>query len=138
MSDDIQCISVDPVTKQVSFGLKPKTVKGISKLFQIVVLSLMNVPGKSALDPERGGGIPAMMGINIDPNDSTAMQGEIAQKVTKTEREILEDQLTSSDPPEERLRELQIVSIKPGETADIWLVTLRIINELGQSFQAVL
>lgn len=134
---DVQVIDVDPITRRVSFRLKPKLITGISKLIQIVVLSLMNVPGRDVLDPEKGGGLPAMIGMNIDPNDSTEVFAEIAQRVKKSQDEIVSAQIGLNEDPEARLQELQIVSIQKGETLDEVLVRIRIINEAGRASDIV-
>lgn len=134
---DIQMIDVDQITRRVSFKMTSKTITGISKLIQIVVLSLMTVPGRDVLDPEKGGGLPAMIGMNIDPNDSTEIYAEIAQRIKKTQKEVIDAQLGIDDDPEEKLQELQIVSIVKGESIDEVLVRLRIINEAGRASDIV-
>ena len=133
---DIQLIDLDK-DRKIFFVLRAKELKGISKLIQIVVLSLLNVPGQDILDPEKGGGIPTMIGSNIDPNDSTEVFGEIAQRVKKTELEIVNDQIGLDDAPEEKLRQIQIVSIENGENIDEVFVRLRLINEAGQAREIV-
>lgn len=134
---DIQVIDVDPVTKKVFFKLYPKKVTGIYKLIQIVVLSLMNVPGRDILDPEKGGGLPSLVGSNIDPNDSTEIYADIAQRVAKTESEIITDQIGLDDPPAEKLKELRLVDIRQGQNVDEILLRLRIINQEGRSSDIV-
>ena len=128
---DIQVIDVDPITRQVSFTLKARKVTGISKLIQIVVLSLMNTPGRDVLSPDKGAGLPSLVGSNIDVNDSTELYGEIAQRVRKSEREIIADQIGINDPASEKLAELRIINIEQGETLDQILVTIRVINQEG-------
>jgi hypothetical protein len=134
---DIQVIDVDPITRRVVFGVKPKRITGVSKLIQIVVLSLMTVPGRDVLDPEKGGGLPAMIGMNIDPNDSTEVFAEIAQRVKKSQAEIVAAQIGLDEDPEAKLQDLQIVSIQKGETPDEVLVRIRVINEAGRASDIV-
>lgn len=133
---EIQIIDVDSVTRMVSFKLKPRKITGISRLMQIVILSLLNVPGQDVLDPSLGGGLPAMLGMNISPNDSTEVYGEAVQRVKKTEREVLAAQIGLDDPPEERLRGLQVVDLRNGEDGEL-LVRIRVINEVGQASDMV-
>ncbi|NDC22657.1 MAG: hypothetical protein EBZ49_00780 [Proteobacteria bacterium] len=129
---DIQIINVDPETNVVSFGIKPKVLTGISKLIQIVVISLLTIPGKDALNPDEGGGLQDLLGSNIDPEDSTSIFSEIARKVKKSETEIISNQVGSNDPPEEKLSEIQIVSIAQGNIDEIF-VTLRVVNQVNQA-----
>jgi phage baseplate assembly protein W len=135
---DIQVIDVDQTTRRVSFVLKPKKVTGISKLIQIVVLSLMNVPGRDVLDPDKGGGLPSLVGANIDPNDSTEIYAEIAQKIRKSETEIISDQVGIGDPPSEKLAELQILDIRRSDVnIDEIFVRIRVINQEGRATDIV-
>lgn len=131
---DIQVIDVDTITRKVSLVLKPKKLTGISKLIQIVVLSLLNDPGRDVLDPDKGAGFPGMIGqTNIDPSDSTELYAEIQQRVTKAETEIINDQIGLDDPPEEKLRELKIMGIEEGDDINEFFVRLRLINEAGRT-----
>src|ERR1035437_8727645 len=123
---DIQVIDVDPKTRHIFFVVRAKKLTGISKLVQIVVLSLLNVPGRDALDPNLGGGLPSLLGSNISPSDSTEIFGDVAQRVKKTEAEVIAAQIGLNDDPEERLQELQIVSIEQGAGADEIFVKIRI------------
>lgn len=133
---DIQLIDLD-VNNRIFFVLKAKKLKGVSKLVQIVVLSLLNVPGGDVFDPEKGGGIPSMVSLNIDPNDSTEIFGEIAQRVKKSKTEIITDQIGLDDAPEEKLSDIQIISIENGEDIDEVFVRLRVLNEAGQATDIV-
>jgi phage baseplate assembly protein W len=136
-SSDIQIVNVNPETRVVFFEIRPKRVQGISKLIQIVVLSLLDVPGQDVLDPERGSGIPALVGSNIDLSDPQEILAEVAQSVRKTEREILDSQIGVDDDPSERLRQLQIIELVPGEQIDQLFLKLRIINEAGRAADVV-
>lgn len=130
---DIQLVEVDQITRQIKFVLKPRKLTGISKLLQIVVLSLLNTPDRDVLDPVKGGGLPEMVGMNINPKDSTEIFAEIARRIKKSEQEIIDDQIGINDPPQEKLRELQIIDIKEGEQIDEIFVKIRIINQANQA-----
>jgi hypothetical protein len=134
---DIQVIDVEPGTNKVFFVIKAKKLTGIYKLIQIVVLSLLNTPGKDVLDMDKGAGFPSLAGSNIDPNDSTEIFADIAQRVRKSESEIIADQIGVDDPASEKLSELQIIDITEGATADEIFVRLRIINQEGRASDIV-
>lgn len=135
---DIQVIDVDQTTRKVFFVLKPKKVTGISKLVQIVVLSLLDVPGRDVLDPDKGGGLPALLGMNIDPNDSTEIYAEVARRIRKTEEEIITDQIGIGDPDNEKLAELQILDISRSDiNIDEIFVKIRVISQAGRSVDIV-
>ena len=134
---DIQLISVDPITKLATVTMQPKTVTGIMKLMQVVVLSLLTVPGKDALDPDKGGGLPELIGMNISVNDSTEIFSEVATRVAKTQAEVIASQVGLDLIPSEKLKEIQIVSLDQSQAIDEVAVRLRIINELRQTSDVV-
>ena len=133
---DLQIIDVDEITRVVSFKISPKKISGISKLVQIVVLSLLNSPGRDVLNPEKGAGLPDLVGSNIDPGESTEMFADIAQRVKKSEKEIIEDQVGVDDAPEEKLSEIQIVSLDTDKIDEI-MVRIRVVNQAGQASDVV-
>jgi hypothetical protein len=135
---DISLLQVDPNTNQISLKLGHQTVKGMSKLVQIVVLSLLNTPGKDVLDPASGGGIPEMVGMNYDPSDLSDILAELTRLVRKTEMEIMANQIGLNIDPEERLKSISIVSVGPGRGIDEVAARIRVINELGQQSDVVL
>jgi hypothetical protein len=129
---DVAVIKIDPSTGRVSFSLQNKKLIKIDKLVQCVILSLLNTPGKDGLDPDLGGGLGSMIGTNFDPNDPTEILAEVAHRVRKSEREIIEAQTGLEEDPEAKLREIQIRGLVQGENIDEVFVRLRIINEVGQ------
>lgn len=135
---DISLLQVDPDTREVSFKLSHKSIKGMSKLLQIVVLSLLNTPGKDVLDPGDGAGIPEMIGMNYDPSDLGDILAELTRRVRKSETEILASQVGLILAPEETLRSVSIMSVSPGAALDEVAVRIRIINELGQQSDVVI
>lgn len=135
---DIQLIVVDEITHKVSLAMSPRPVKGLTKLIQLVVLSLLNIPGKDILDPDRGGGIPEMIGMNFDPNDLGEILSEVTRRVKQTEADILKDQIGLQLDLSERLKELKIANVGPGESMDEVNVRIRVINELGQQSDVVI
>lgn len=135
---DIQCLTVDPVTKRVSLKLGSKILTGPSKLFQIVVLSLLNIPGKDVLDPGAGGGIPSMIGANFDPTDETELFSEVVRRVKASQSQILRNQIGLNAVPDEKLREIHVVKISVNPGGDSADVKLRIISETGRAQDVVL
>lgn len=135
---DVQVVNVDPVDGRVSLQLSSKILLGSAKLNQIVVLSLLNVPGKDILDPSLGAGLPELIGSSIDSTDSTEVLGEVNRRVKKAQSEIVQAQIGLDLLPEEKLRELHVVSVTPGATIDEVLLTLRVINEAGRVTDLVL
>jgi len=138
LNGDIQVISVDPTTGRVSFGLVPQILTGYQKLVQIVVLSLLNTPGKDILNPADGGGILSMIGTNIESVNATDVLAELNMAVSKTQTEVINYQTGITATPDELLSSLQVISLTEGQSIDEVLLTLRIINQAGRSTDVVL
>ena len=135
---DISLLRRDPLTGEVTLGLQSRVVIGVQKLLQLVILSLLNTPGKDIIEPERGGGLPDMIAGNFDASDLTEIVAELTQKIRKTEAEVISSQAGLTVPASERLKEINIVSINQGDSVDQILITIRVTNELGQHPEAVL
>lgn len=129
---DISLLEINPDTNVVKLKLSSKLVEGLGKLVQMVVLSLLNTPGRDLLNPEMGGGIPEMVSMNYDATDYTEILAELAGKIKKTELEVLTDQIGSTAAPSEKLRSIDLISVGPGASASEIYAKIRIINELGQ------
>ncbi len=128
---DIQQIYVDPITRKVIFKTVAKVITGIDELIQVVVLSIVNSPGKDPLDYERGGGLSELIGYNI--TDMAELYAEVARRVTISEREIIERQAGTNIEAEAKLKNLNLLDVTEGDTIDEIFVKLEIINELGRT-----
>lgn len=135
---DIKVLSVDPVTGVLSFGLQLKVVTGIEKLIQLVVLSLFSSPGSALLDQTSGGGLPDLIGYNLDPTDISEIAAEVSRRITATQTEITRAQIGLDVPEEEKLRQIDIVAVAPGQNSDEVSVKIRIVNNLGRTRDVVL
>lgn len=135
---DIQLIQIDDQSRKITLGMSPRPVKGLTKLAQIVLLSLLNTPGKDILDPDRGAGILDMIGMNFDPTDFSEILSETTRRVRITETEILRDQIGLELDSNEKLKEIKIISVGPGENLGEVNIRIRIINELGQQSDMVI
>lgn len=135
---DIQTISVDPITGKVSFGLVSKSYTGAMKLAQVVILSLMNMPGKDVLDPSLGGGLPSLLGYNVGEETIDDIRGEIVRMVNKSADEIILSQTGLDIPASEKLGELRVLGVESGGAADSIRVRIRIVNESGKNIDVSL
>ena len=132
MAQDIRIIKVDSETGRITFDVSSTPISGSELLTQIVILSLLNTPGQDILDPDLGGGIPEMIGMNIDATDSTEIIAEVSRRIKKTQTEIINAQAGLNLDGEQKLRELYIGGISQGETIDEVLVNIRVVNEAGR------
>jgi len=135
---DIQLIAVHPTTKVVSLKSGTRLVTGLNELVQVVVLSLFNNPGRDILDPERGSGIPSMIGMNYDTNNMTEILGELTRRIKVTETEVLNAQIGLKLTSASKLRELKLIRVGPGANEGEIEAKIRIINELGQRSEVVI
>lgn len=127
---DIQQIQVDPITRKVSFKTTAKIITGIDELIQVVVLTLINSPGKDPLDIERGGGLSELIGYNIA--DASELLADVTKKISDTEREVIERQAGTNIDSEAKLRRLNLLDVTEGDSADELFVRVEIVNELGR------
>ena len=134
---DIQLLTIDPITRQAILGIQPKTVEGLDELIQVVVLSLLNVPGQDVLDPDEGGGLPGLIGLNIDKTDPNSVFAEAARLIKKTQTEVTNRQIGVDLEATAKLKDIVILSIIEGDEIDDLFVKIRVINEAGQQADVV-
>lgn len=130
---DLQVMQVDPITGKVSFGLAARSLAGAEKLTQLVVLSLLTVPGRDVLDPSKGGGLPDLLGYSVGDDSVEELKGEIVRRINKTAAEITLSQIGEDLTDAERLREIRVLGVARGQAIDEIIVRLRIINESGRT-----
>lgn len=141
MSQEYQVIKIDERTRKVTVDppFPPKEITGIDKLIQVVVLAILNDPGRSVFDPERGSGIPSMIGTNFDPNDPQDSISRVSERIDKIKDEIITDQhvLTNED-LSELLADLEITNVDTGLNIDSLEVELSLISQSGASANVVI
>jgi len=138
--DDFKVYTRDPITGQVTLEVPnpPQKISGLDKLVQVVILALLNDPGRSAFYPTNGSGIPSLVGSNISSEDQTEVLAEISSKVDKIEEEILDSQSDlENEDPSERLREIIVLNAETGVNIDEVLLELRVVSESGEEINLV-
>ena len=127
---DIQQIIIDPITRKVSLKTTARILRGIDELIQVVVLTLLNSPGRDPLDIQRGGGLSELIGYNI--SDTDEIFAEASKRVSDAEKEIIERQAGTNISSEAKLLRLNLLEITEGDSVDEIFVKLEIVNELGR------
>lgn len=137
--DDLKVYTVDPDGRiKLALPMPPVKVSGKEKLVQIVVLALLNDPGRNAFYPEDGSGLPSMIGSNVSVDDPTETLAEVSEKVDKIKDEILDAQTgLSNEEPSELLRDLIVLNVETGVNIDEVLLKLRIVSEAGDETDLV-
>lgn len=139
--NDYKVIRIDERTRKVTINppFPPKKISGIDKLIQTVVLAIFNTPGRDVFNPERGSGLPDLIGTNFNPNDPQEATAEVTERIEKIREEIIEDQnALTEESPSELLADLQVLSVDTGINIDSLEVELRLISQSGQSSTIVL
>lgn len=134
---DLQVIQIDPGTGKVAFKVSARSVSGLQKLAQLVVLSLFNSPGRDVLSPDWGAGIQDMVSMNFLDQDKSEITAELARKIRKAELEIQTRQIGLNLPASERLREIRLLGLDLSDDDTEVFITIRIISELGQQTDIV-
>lgn len=123
----------------LSLGIQrpPEYVDGIDKLVQIVALTLMTNPGRSIIDPNKGGGIRSLVGSNINPDDPGELFADIRLMVERTRDYVFQSQVNTARTPAERLSDLQLVDVVLDEYSSEVGVVLAVVNEEQIASQAM-
>lgn len=135
---DVKFVYIDPETRRASIQLEPRLVAGIDTLIQEVIMSLLTSQESDLLDPNDGGGLEDLIGSNYDPNDLSEVHTEITRRVAKVETEIINSQIGLDVPAEEKLRNIEIISLAPGRELGSLDLRLRIENEIGRTRDVVI
>ena len=135
---DIKFISIDPVTRIASFVLESKKVSGIDLLIQMVIAALMTSPGSDLIDQDAGGGIEDLIGYNTDENDISEIQAEVTRRISRVQRELIQNQIGLNISAEEKLRNIEILYIRAGAEVGSVDVRIRVENELGRTRDVVI
>jgi hypothetical protein len=129
---DLSVLYIDPETRRVSFEISSRSVTGIDKLIQIVVLALFSSPQTDILDPQDGAGLEDLISMNIDENDVSEVHSELARRVSAAQDQVINNQIGLDIPSEEKLRKIDIVSVSSEEPGEVKL-KLQIENEVGRT-----
>jgi len=129
---DLKVVHIHPETRVVTVRVSSEFVSGVDLLIQIVVLSLLNDPGRSILDPAEGGGLPELIGSNLSMDDEEELYAEIQLRINKTKSEIINQQIGLDLLVEEKLRDLTLLSIESGGNEASVYVRIRLENEAGR------
>lgn len=137
---DLKILIRDTETGRLSLGLSrpPQLVTGIDLLVQIVATLFLLNGGRSIASPGRAGGLRALLGSNINPNDPSELFADVQLIVSRVEQTIKEEQVQTRRPPSERLQALQLIDIVPDDDIGTSIeVIVTVVNEEQQQAQAV-
>jgi hypothetical protein len=136
---DLKLLTPDPTTGALRLGVvRPaQYVSGIDKLVQIVALELLNNGGRSIFNPGGGGGMRALLGTNVDYDDTSELFSDVQVTVSRVQQNIISGQTNTGRPPSERLAQLQIVDIVPDEANLEVQVVIGVVSEEQQLGHAV-
>jgi hypothetical protein len=136
---DLKMLILDPATGRLRLGMPrpPAKISGIDLLVQIVVLLFMNNGGRAIVAPGRAGGLRALLGSNINPEDPSELFADVRLIVSRVEQLIKEEQVRTQRPPSERLHNLQLIDIVPDPVSPEIEIIIAVVNEEQQQSQAV-
>lgn len=124
----------DERTGKITFGMGPvaKFVEGIDRLIQIVIFAIIENPGRDVMNPTDGSGIRALIGLtNI--SDEQELVADLTLGITKIQQEIVDKQSTTNDDPSEKLQTIQIIHVAADADTASASLTLRVVNQAGDS-----
>lgn len=135
---DIKVVNKDPNTGVLTIGMSdpPQYVSGIDLLVQIVTIELLTTPGRSITNPSSGGNLKSLVGSNVAFDDIGEIFAEVRMMVTAAEKNIMDQQVNSRRPANEKLARLDLVDLVPDEESMQLEVILNIVSLDQQSTQA--
>ena len=139
--DDLKIVHRNPQTGELTIkvGNPPQFAKGVEKLVQTWVLTLLNEIGRDVDDPNDGGNLPALVGRSFDPNDPTAIMADVTDSIEKTNEEVIRYQMDLvNEDATALLREGRLLNIEPGASIDSLRVLVRLVSEAGSTADIVL
>lgn len=131
---DIRVIHVSGEFNVVGYRIEeqnPAFIAGAGGLVQAVIDNLITRPGSDALNPDRGGALIDIL-RRYRTNDSQ-LRDAIQEAIETVEDYMKQEQSLRSLEPEERLRHLRLIDIKPGSRPDEILIELTLATESGDS-----
>jgi len=131
---DIQIVQFDKITGIARLALtnSPKTLDGMDKLVQIVVLGFLRNPGRDVIDPGEGSGFRQAIG-QYNFTEDTEVKLLAVQRTTVVEQEILSRQEVGNGVPTERLKSLKILDVGVDSSTFSAFLNVQIINEAGDT-----
>lgn len=116
----------------------PYAKKGIYVLVQLCTLSLMRTPGRDVLSPDMGGGLRSITAKPLGMSSLPERKNEVGSAVAATERQLMEEQVRSTLPPEERLRSLTLEEVSYNFDEQEWRIVIRIVSDAGGAADVLL
>jgi hypothetical protein len=112
-------------------GNNPPIVTGLTKLVQLVVVTLMTDADSDKFDGY-GVGLMRILGSNINAGNITEVKSAITHMVIDTERQLLAEQNSGSYPLTERLDRIDLLDIKINDKQELE-IEIAVINENNES-----
>ena len=151
---DYPVIQVDGVVESQDFsvtglprGVRPVVLtstknpfakKGIFKLIQLAILTLLKTPGRDIISPTSGGGLKRLLSKPVGPRLIQGLRGEISVAVSSTEDQLISEQTGVELPPEERLATFVMLSADFNFDETAWDIVVRLVSEAGGAADVLL
>jgi hypothetical protein len=111
----------------------PTSVNGISALVQVVVKTLLTIPGRDVFAPGYGGGLPSVINSSTNPAKQSGLRADVGFSISKTSEDIINEQNSSDDilTKEERLKSLTLENLSFDSASKVWCVDIGVESEAG-------
>jgi len=118
---------------QFQVGNQTRLTSGVLKLSQLFIKWLLQSPGSDIFNPERGGGVQALIGSTIASGNLNPVLAGLTHSISKTEAEIQEAQLSGDALPlAERLLSATILDLKVIDVLMEARVRIRVMSMTGE------
>lgn len=127
---DIGLLRLNNTTGEITFeiGNNPPLVKGINKLVQLVLITMLTSPRSDKFD-NYGGGLVDLLSKPMNPNNPSQIKGDISVIVGSTQNQLISEQTDPNIPSEERLKQIDLVNVTINRDALEVEMLIRIVSE---------
>lgn len=113
-----------------------KGLQGLERLVQLFCKILIQTPGSDRFDPNKGGGLLSLIGLNVSKRDTKLLQASVVGAVGRTKEQILAAQAKNRRiPSSERLLSAAITAV--GFDSSTATLTARVSISAASGSEAV-
>jgi hypothetical protein len=134
MKSDINLISFDEQTGEISFNIINKEISGTQALLQKITYYIYNVPTSNVFNNEIGSEFLNIVHSGYTPDKVDYIRESFLNIFSAIETQIINEQIDDESlQKNEKLKKLEIVSIEYNKLDFTWDVKVKVLTEANNS-----